>query len=65
MTPCEFCGQFTDDPHSVDEMLVCDHCILLVDLLEEFIRRGGTKEIWYLRPDGQQMMDFTGQPSPS
>ena len=34
---CDFCGDITDDPFEVDEMLVCGYCILLVELLEKFI----------------------------
>ena len=56
---CDFCGDETDDPFEVDEMLVCGHCILLVDLLEKFILFGGIKEFWLIRPeDGQIRMEL-------
>ena len=56
---CDFCGDETDDPFEVDEMLVCGYCILLVDLLEKFILFGGIKEFWLIRPeDGQIRMEL-------
>ena len=55
---CDFCRDITDDEdsHLVEDMLVCGHCILLVDMLKEFMKRGGTKEVWNIRQDGQMMM---------
>lgn len=56
---CDFCGDETGDPFEVDEMLICGHCILLVDLLEKFILFGGTDDFWRIRPeDGQIGMEL-------
>ncbi len=56
---CDFCGDETDDPFEVEGMLVCGHCILLVDLLEKFILFGGNEVFWFIRPkDGQVRMEL-------
>ena len=53
---CEFCGTETNDPFEVEDMLICGHCVLFVDMFTEFICRGGTKAVLSTRPDGQIMM---------
>ena len=55
---CEFCGTYTNDPFEVEDMLICGYCIQKVDMLTEFICRGGTKEVLFTNPDGQITMDL-------
>lgn len=55
---CDICGHELDDLFDVDELVVCGYCIPLIDMLMEFMRRGGTEEIWYMRQDGQMMMEL-------
>ena len=56
MIECEFCGTETNDPFEVDNMLICGHCILAVEMMEIFMRLGGTADALNMRPDGQQVM---------
>ena len=58
---CEFCGTETNDPFEVEDMLICGYCIPKVEMLTEFICRGGTEEVLFTRPDGQIMMELEGK----
>ena len=55
---CEFCTHPEEsiDMHLVSDMVICGYCILKVEMLTEFICRGGTKAVLSTRPDGQIMM---------
>lgn len=58
MIECEFCGSMTDDPFEVEDMLICGHCILAVEMMEIFLHLGGTKDVLNMKPDGQLVMEI-------
>ena len=57
---CEFCKNPEEimDMHPIEDMLICGYCIQKVDMLTEFLCRGGTEEILFTRPDGQITMEL-------
>ena len=55
---CEFCGDITDDPFDLDDLVICGKCLMLYEMTEKFILLGGTKEVWLIQQDGQIRMEL-------
>ena len=55
---CDFCGDITDDPFDLDDLVICGKCFLLYEMTEKFILLGGTKEVLLIQSDGQIRMEL-------
>ena len=58
MNECYFCGKHVYDVWEFEGEVLCGTCIMDVEILEAFILHGGTRDLLFVKSDGQMMMEI-------